>query len=38
MSKPASNLSRRDLLKFGGLSAVGALGMSALPTACRRSC
>ena len=30
MSKPASNLSRRDLLKFGGLSAVGALGMSAL--------
>lgn len=30
MSKLASNLSRRDLLKFGGLSAVGALGMSAL--------
>ena len=30
MSNSASNLSRRDLLKFGGLSAVGALGLGAL--------
>ncbi len=30
MTRTTSNLSRRDLLKFGGLSAVGALGLGAL--------